>query len=344
MDMTPTATEGRFRGAGAPAPRAPFHRIIGESPVMLQIKELLGKVARSPASTVLLCGESGTGKGLMAKELHAHSDRALQTFQNINCSALPDTLLESELFGYERGAFTDAKQLKKGLLEEADGGTVFLDEIGEVGPASQVKLLRFLEERAFRRLGGTADIEVDVRVIAATNRNLERAVKEGSFRQDLYYRLRVLPIQVPPLRQRTGDIGPLAEHYIALFNGLFDKQVGGLSAAALARLAAHPWPGNVRELRNSVEHAMLLAEGDELAAAEFSGLRAPQPAERRFELPPEGIDFDELERDLVAQALARAGGNRTRAAQLLGWSRHQIHYRIAKFGLEAPSGLVPESG
>jgi len=331
--MTPTATERRFRGAGTPTSGAPFHRIIGISPVMLQIKELLGKVARSPASTVLLCGESGTGKGLMARELHAYSDRADRPFQNINCSALPDTLLESELFGYERGAFTDAKQQKKGLLEEADGGTVFLDEIGEVGPASQVKLLRFLEERAFRRLGGTVDIEVDVRVIAATNRKLEQAVAAGEFRQDLYYRLRVLPIQVPPLRQRTGDIEPLAAHYVGLFNELFDKRVRGLSPAALERLTAHTWPGNVRELRNSVEHAMLLAEGDALDAEEFGGLRAEPRAARLLELPAGGLDFDLLERDLVSQALTRTGGNRTHAARLLGWTRHQIQYRIAKFDL-----------
>ena len=342
--MTPTATEPRVRDAGAAASEAPFHRIIGISPVMLQVKELLGKVARSPASTVLLCGESGTGKGLMARELHAHSDRAGRPFQNINCSALPDTLLESELFGYERGAFTDAKQLKKGLLEEADGGTVFLDEIGEVGPASQVKLLRFLEERAFRRLGGTADIGVDVRVIAATNRNLEQAVKAGEFRQDLYYRLRVLPIQVPPLRQRTGDIAPLAAYYVELFNELFDKQVRGVSAAALARLTAHTWPGNVRELRNSVEHAMLLAEGEVLGADEFNGLRAEPPAARLLELPAGGLDFDLLERDLVSQALARTGGNRTHAARLLGWTRHQIQYRIAKFELRAPFVLAPDGG
>jgi transcriptional regulator with PAS, ATPase and Fis domain len=337
MLMTPTATEERLRGeGGAPATRAPFHRLIGESDAMLRIKELLGKIARSPASTVLLCGESGTGKGLMAKEIHAHSDRSRKAFQNINCSALPDTLLESELFGYERGAFTDAKSQKKGLLEEADGGTVFLDEIGEVGPASQVKLLRFLEERAFKRLGGTADITVDVRVIAATNRNLEQAVQAGEIRQDLYYRLRVLPVNVPPLRQRIGDVGRLAEHFVAVFNRLFHKHVRGLSAAALAVLAAHSWPGNVRELRNVVERAMLLAEHDVLTPEDFRSLSRPVPRERRFELPAEGVDFDALERDFVSQALERAQGNRTRAARLLGWSRHQIQYRIAKFGLLAP--------
>ena len=257
MEMTPTAAEDRHRGAGATGSRAPFHRIIGESPSMLRIKELLGKVARSPASTVLLCGESGTGKGLIAKAIHSHSDRASRAFQNINCSALPDTLLESELFGYERGAFTDAKQQKKGLLEEADGGTV-LDEIGEVSLAPQVKLLRFLEERTFKRLGGNADIRVDVRVVAATNRNLEQAVKAGAFRQDLYYRLRVLPINVPPLRHRPEDIAPLAEHFLAIFNRLFHKHVRGVSEAALAKLGAHSWPGNVRELRNAVERAMPL--------------------------------------------------------------------------------------
>jgi transcriptional regulator with PAS, ATPase and Fis domain len=217
MAMTPTATEVRDTGSARDFP-APFRRIIGDSPVMLEIKGLLAKVARSPASTVLLCGESGTGKGLMAKAIHAQSDRAGRAFQNINCSALPDTLLESELFGFEPGAFTDAKQRKRGLLEEAEGGTVFLDEIGEVGPAAQVKLLRFLEEKTFKRVGGLADVRVDVRVIAATNRDLDQEVKSGKFREDLFYRLHVMPIMVPPLRERDGDIRLLVQFYIDRFN------------------------------------------------------------------------------------------------------------------------------
>jgi len=307
-------------------------KIVGESSAMTELKALLTKVAVSPASTVLLTGESGTGKDLAAKVIHYLSARAGRPFMNITCSALPEPLLESELFGHERGAFTDARQQKRGLLESADGGTVFLDEIGEMVPALQAKLLRFLEEKAFKRVGGAADVRVDVRVVAATNRNLEEAVAQGRFRDDLYYRLNVLPVLLPPLREHPGDIPLLVTYYVDAFSREFRKQVRGVTADALDRLQRHGWPGNIRELRNAVERAVLLAETDRLGPEQFPMLSA-KPVTSGFELPPTGVKLDELERDLVAQALARSGGNQTRAAALLGLNRDQIRYRIEKFGL-----------
>src|SRR5919199_196805 len=244
-------------------------RIVGGSAAMTEAKALLQKVATSPASTVLLTGESGTGKDLAAKVLHYASDRASRPLMNITCSAIPDTILESELFGHERGAFTDARSQKRGLLESADGGTVFLDEIGEMAPSLQAKLLRFLEEKTFKRVGGVADIRVDVRVVAATNRNLEQEVKKGRFREDLYYRLNVLPIVLPPLRNRVDDVPALVNYYVDSYNREFRKRVRGVTEDAMRRLKSYVWPGNVRELRNAVERAMLLAEGDQLAADLF---------------------------------------------------------------------------
>jgi two-component system, NtrC family, response regulator AtoC len=278
---------------------------------------------------VLLCGESGTGKGLLAEEIHAHSDRRARPFQNITCGALPETLLESELFGSERGAFTDAKRQRKGLIEVADGGTVFLDEIGEITPTLQVKLLRFLEERAFKRIGGAVDIRVDVLVIAATNRNLERAVKDGLLREDLYYRLRVLPVRVPPLRERLTDIPQLAAFFMETYNEAFHKRVCGLSRGAIGQLGAHHWPGNIRELKNVIERAMLLTEGEQLTESDLPQLTRGAQS-HQVELPAEGLDLPKLEHDLLHQALQRSGGNRSRAARLLGLSRHQIRYRLTK--------------
>src|SRR5512140_598190 len=235
-------------------------RIVGDSQPMVQMKALLQKIATSPASTVLLTGESGTGKDLAAKVLHYQSDRASRPFMNITCSALPENLLESELFGHERGAFTGADRQKRGLLESADGGTVFLDEIGEMTPPLQAKLLRFLEEKTFKHVGGSIDIRVDVRVVAATNRQLEDEVRQGRFREDLYYRLNVLPILLPPLRHRPEDVPPLVDYYVDIYNAEFRKRVRGVASDAMARLRAYGWPGNVRELRNAVERAMLLCE------------------------------------------------------------------------------------
>jgi two-component system response regulator AtoC len=307
--------------------------IVGGSESMETLRQLVAKVAGSPASTVLLTGESGTGKDLVAKVIHYNSTRATRPFMNITCSALPEHLLESELFGHERGAFTDARMQKRGLLESADGGTVFLDEIGEMVPALQAKLLRFLEEKSFKRVGGAADIRVDVRVIAATNRNLEDEVAKGRFRSDLFYRLNVLPMRLPALREHGADVPMLVEYYIDTYNTEFKKRILGLSSNAATLLQAYGWPGNVRELRNVVERAMLLAEGDRLEAKDFGVLKAGAGTGDPFELPPAGVDLEDLERSLVVQALKRAGGNQTKAAGLLGLNRDQIRYRIEKFGL-----------
>jgi DNA-binding NtrC family response regulator len=312
-----------------------FEAIIGQSPSMIAVKALLERVAASPASTVLLTGETGTGKDLVAKAIHYHSDRASRPFVNITCSALPEQLLESELFGHERGAFTDARQQKRGLFETADGGTVFLDEIGEMTPGLQSKLLRFLEEKTFKRVGGLNDIRVDVRVIAATNRNLEDEVKAGKFREDLFYRLQVMPIVLPSLRERRGDVLLLANFYINRYNSEFRKRVKGLTPEAQALLEQYRWPGNVRELRNAIERAMLLADKDRLGPDDFTTLsRSTQTA--TFRLPPDGVNLEEVERQLLVQALERCHGNQTRAGALLGINRDQVRYRIEKFGLTRP--------
>jgi DNA-binding NtrC family response regulator len=315
-----------------------LERMVGESDAIVAIRALLQKIAASPASTVLLTGESGTGKDLAAKIIHYASERASRPFMNITCSALPESLLESELFGHERGAFTGADRQKRGLLETADGGTVFLDEIGEMVPALQAKLLRFLEEKTFKRVGGSTDLRVDVRVIAATNRNLEEEVRRGRFREDLYYRLNVLPIALPPLRQRLEDIPLLINYYVDGYNTEFRKRIRRVHPSAMERLKTYGWPGNVRELRNAVERAMLLVEGDELTPEQFamtaSGITRISEG---VELPATGIDLEQLERSLVVQALERSGWNQTRAAMLLGLNRDQIRYRIEKFKLERAS-------
>jgi DNA-binding NtrC family response regulator len=313
-----------------------LERLVGESDAMARVRELLQRVATSPASTVLLTGESGTGKDLAAKVIHYASDRASRPFMNITCSALPEALLESELFGHERGAFTGADRQKRGLLESADGGTVFLDEIGEMMPILQAKLLRFLEEKAFRRVGGSSDLRVQVRVIAATNRHLEDEVKKGRFREDLYYRLNVMPVVMPSLRERPADIPSLIAYFVDAYNSEFRKRITRVAPGAMERLKAYPWPGNVRELRNAVERAMLLADGDELTAANFPILDKSGDLDESVRLPANGIDLEQLERSLVVQALQRAGWNQTRAAALLGINRDQIRYRIEKFKLEKP--------
>ena len=307
--------------------------IVGESAPMEDLRQMVAKVAASPASTVLLTGESGTGKDLVAKTVHYSSARAAGPFMNITCSALPEHLLESELFGHERGAFTDARLQKRGLLESADGGTVFLDEIGEMVPALQAKLLRFLEEKSFKRVGGAADIRVDVRVVAATNRNLEEHVAKGGFRSDLYYRLNVLPIRLPALREHADDVPALANYFVDAFNTEFKKRIHGVSPAATTLLKDYGWPGNVRELRNVVERAMLLTEGDRLDVRDFGALTAGLTGGDPFELPAGGVDLEDLERRLVVQALRRSNGNQTKAGTLLGLNRDQIRYRIEKFGL-----------
>ena len=286
-------------------------RIVGPSRTMTDLKALVAKVAASPASTVLLSGESGTGKDLVAKVIHYSSDRASRPFMNITCSALPEHLLES-----------------------ADGGTVFLDEISEMVPSLQAKLLRFLEEKSFKRVGGAADIRVDVRVIAATNRKLDEEVAKGRFRSDLFYRLNVLPISLPALRDHIDDVPLLTEFYIDTFNAEFKKRIVGVTAAGATLLQTYGWPGNVRELRNVVERAVLLCEGDRLDGRDFAALTAAAAAKSDgFDLPATGLNLEDLERSLVVQALKRSGGNQTKAATLLGMNRDQIRYRIEKFGL-----------
>jgi len=313
-----------------------FDAIIGASPAMVRAKALLARVAASPASTVLLTGETGTGKDLAAKAIHYNSERAAKPFINITASALPEQLLESELFGHERGAFTDARQQKRGLVETADGGTLFLDEIGEMTPGLQAKLLRFLEEKTFKRVGGLADIRVDVRVIAATNRNLEAEVQAGKFREDLFYRLQVMPIALPPLRERAGDIPRLVNYYIDRYNREFRKRVKGATPEAMQMLEHHRWPGNIRELRNAIERAMLLMDREWLQPDDFTTVVRMPASQAQFKLPPGGLVLEEVERQLVIQALERAHGNQTHAGHLLGINRDQVRYRIEKFGLARP--------
>ena len=336
LETTQLRREVRMLRASQAQPYA-LDRIVGDSPALSELRDMLRKVAASPASTVLLTGESGTGKDLAAKVLHFNSQRANRPFVNITCSAIPETLLESELFGHERGAFTDARQQKRGLFEQADGGTVFLDEIGEMVPALQAKLLRFLEEKAFKRVGGSHDIKVDVRVVAATNRNLEEQVRTGQFREDLYYRLNVLPIVLPALRTHLDDLPALVSFYVDVFNREFRKSIRGASPDALRELRGYGWPGNIREVRNAVERAMLLTEGPWLEPLDFPVLAARRQAAHGIGLPAEGVDLEQLEKSLVVQALERSGHNQTKAATLLGLNRDQIRYRIEKFGLMKPA-------
>jgi DNA-binding NtrC family response regulator len=313
--------------------------IIGESPAMEEVFNLIEKIARSQATTVLITGESGTGKDLVAKAIHYASDRADRPFMNITCSALPETLLESELMGHERGSFTDARSLKKGLFEIADSGTVFLDEIGDMGVLLQAKVLRFLQEKTFKRVGGGKDITVDVRIIAATNRDLIQAVKEGRFREDLYYRLKVIPIMLPPLRARKDDIPHLVNYFVDGFNREFKKSTKGVSIGAMERLMAYGWPGNVRELRNVVERAMILENKPELDVADLPAeIRDPSPAGPAsvpdgFRLPEAGFPLRDIEQEMVKQALDKTRGNQTRAARLLSISRDALRYKMKKYGL-----------
>jgi DNA-binding NtrC family response regulator len=336
LETTQLRREVRTLRARQAQPFGP-ESIVGESSAIVGVRAMLRKIGVSPASTVLLTGESGTGKDLAAKVIHYSSSRASRPFMNITCSALPETLLESELFGHERGAFTGADRQKRGLLESADGGTVFLDEIGEMLPLLQAKLLRFLEEKSFKRVGGSADVKVDVRVIASTNRSLQEEVRAGHFREDLFYRLNVMAVPLPPLRDRPDDVPLLISHYVDAFNTEFRKAIHGVEPGALKALQSYRWPGNVRELRNAVERAMLLCEGTVLNDAHFPMLAASETElSKGLTLPPNGIDLEELELSLVVQALGRSGWNQTKAAALLGLNRDQIRYRIEKFNLEKP--------
>jgi DNA-binding NtrC family response regulator len=327
--------------------------IIGRSDAMQKVFVMIRKVAATAASTVLVQGESGTGKDLVAKAIHFASGRSDKPFMNITCSALTETLLESELFGHERGAFTDARQLKKGLLEIADGSTVFLDEVSEMGPSLQAKLLRFLEDKTFKRVGGAQDIMVDVRVIAATNRDLAKAVGDGDFREDLYFRLKVVPIHLPSLVERTEDIPDLVTHFIGQFNNEFKKNTQGISKEMLECMVRYRWPGNVRELRNVIERAMILENKSELdltdlpeelvqyaSAGEEDDGEASSAAGAPgspITLPDGGISLRDVEYELVRQALEQTRGNKTRAARLLRISRDALRYKAEKFGLGGPT-------
>lgn len=311
--------------------------IIGRSRHMHNVLAMVEKVAKSDAGTIFIQGESGTGKELIAKAIHYQSGRAERPFMAINCAAVPETLLETELMGHERGAFTDAKVQKKGLLEMADGGTLFLDEIGDMAPGMQAKLLRVLEDRSFRRVGGTKDIQVDVRIISATNKDLLQAIEEKVFRADLYYRIQVIPIHLPALRERRDDIMPLVEHFIGHFNREFGKSVKGVSKMAEKFLTEYAWPGNIRELRNIIERAIILENEETLLLEHLpqelvakTGGSSVGPFS--IHLPEEGIDIEDVERELIRQSLETSEGNQSKAAKKLNLGIDAFRYRMKKFG------------
>ncbi len=339
---------GRVRNGGS-------ENVIAVSPKMTELMNFVAKVASCEAMTILIQGESGTGKDLIARSIHAESSRRERPFVAINCSAIPETLMEAELFGFEKGAFTDAKQMKKGLFEAADGGTLFLDEIGELSPLLQAKLLRVLEDRIVRRLGGTTDLRANVRVIAASNRDLEKLVREGQFRHDLFYRLAVIAIFIPPLREHKEDILPLVNFFIDHYNGIFRKSIHGISDATRDLILSHDWPGNVRELKNTIERGMILEDGPFLrpmdlpssCAGEADGrtmFERSSPTDGGLKLPngralphlfiPEGgTSLEEMEHRMVELAMDQANGNQTNAAKLLDISRDALRYKLKKFGL-----------
>jgi two-component system, NtrC family, response regulator AtoC len=334
------------RGAG-------YSNVVSVSSKMTELMSFVRKVAASEATTILIQGESGTGKDLIAKSIHYESNRQEKPFVAINCSAIPETLMEAELFGHEKGAFTDAKQMKKGLFEAADGGTLFLDEIGELSPLLQAKLLRVLEDQVIRRVGGIRDMQVNVRVIAASNRDLEKAVRESEFRQDLYYRLAIIAIFIPPLRDRKEDILPLVDFFIERYNRTFKKSVRGITDATRRLLLHHNWPGNVRELKNTIERGMILEDepmlrplylpfsvGESGGPTAFertaSGNGQTLPDGRmlpRLYIPEGGTSLEEVEHQLVELAMRQANGNQTHAAKLLDISRDALRYKLKKFGL-----------
>nr|MBA2526618.1 sigma-54-dependent Fis family transcriptional regulator [Pyrinomonadaceae bacterium] len=327
-----------------------IEQLIGESSPMLLLKGLISQVleaerrltdAEPPA--VLITGETGAGKELVARALHFAGPRRAKPFIEVNCSSIPANLLEAELFGYERGAFTDAKERKLGLIEAAEGGTLFLDEIGEIDLALQVKLLKLLENKRVRRLGSVRENKVDVRIVTATNRNLEQQIRDGKFRADLYFRLRIVELEVPPLRERGSDIAKLAEHFLAMHRARYGKPQLRFSPEVLATFFAYAWPGNVRELRNAIEQSVIMARSDQLYPNDlsFSGdlrVAATTPLPTTFPsltttIIPEGLNLNEVERTLLVRALERSGGNVSKAARLLGVSRDTLRYRIDKYQL-----------
>ena len=334
-----------------------YDSVVGVSPKMTELMNFVRKVAASEATTFLIQGESGTGKDLIAKAIHYESSRHQKPFVAINCSAIPETLMEAELFGHEKGAFTDAKQMKKGLFEAADGGTLFLDEIGELSPLLQAKLLRVLEDQVIRRVGGLRDMQVDVRVIAASNRDLEKAVREGHFRQDLYYRLAIIAIFIPPLRDRKEDILPLVSFFIERYNRRFKKSIRGITDQTRSLMLAHNWPGNVRELKNTIERGMILEDepflrpvylpfsvGDsggrtlfERTSPANGGQTLPNGrALPRLYIPEGGTSLEEVEHSMVELAMSQSNNNQTNAAKLLDISRDALRYKLKKFNMVRP--------
>jgi two-component system, NtrC family, response regulator PilR len=320
-----------------------FSNIIGRSAGMLAVFQMIQTIAPT-TSTVLVTGESGTGKELVARAIHFNSARKDRPFVALNCGALPETLLDSELFGHVRGAFTGADTNKKGLIEVAEKGTIFLDEIGEMSPMVQVKLLRVLQERKFRRLGGTDEIDADIRIIAATNRDLTKLVAEGKFREDLYYRINVIPVRLPPLRDRPEDITLLADHFLSKYTAQIGRSLSGISPDALRKLQAYAWPGNIRELENAIERAVALETGsvvepaslpEQVLAGQPGGAGPANGAESP--LPESGFDLErhvaDIEREYIAEALRRAGGVKSRAADLLGMSFRSFRYYMKKYNL-----------
>lgn len=318
-----------------------FKNFLGKSSVMQEVFRKVKKIGESRASTILIQGESGTGKELVARAIHECSNGSDRPFLEINCAALPETLLESELFGHEKGAFTDAKYRKKGLFELAEGGTIFLDEIGEMGITLQSRLLRVIENKTFRRVGGVKDLKVNTRIISATNRDLKRAINEGKFRSDLYYRLQVIPIYLPPLRERKEDIPLLANHFISVFNREFKKNVKKISRDVEELLMSYSWPGNVRELKNVIERAMLLEAEDELLPEHLP----PEITQVRTEEPLDGgtnsvsvdelfpITLKEMEKLLIEKTLEKTSGNKSKAAKILGISRQTLREKVKQYAL-----------
>jgi len=316
-----------------------FDNIIGRSAAMQEIFATIERVAPTNA-TVLLAGESGTGKDLIARAIHYHSPRRDRPFVKINCAALPENLMESELFGYEKGAFTGAASSKPGKFEQADTGTVFLDEIGDVPQATQVKLLRVLQEREFERLGSNKTRHIDVRILAATNADLRAALENGEFREDLYYRLNVVPISMPPLRDRVEDIPALAEHFIKKHAGEMNSPVKSISEDAMAVLMEYRWPGNVRELENVIERSLVLCPGEQLRADDIRlDTSTRSVTGTRDSFLPEGMTLQEHEQDLIRKALEKAKGNKSQAARLLGLTRNALRYRLSQMGLDSSEAV-----
>jgi len=308
--------------------------LIGASPRMIAVYRTVKQVAHSPTTTVLIQGESGTGKELIARAIHGSSARREKCFMDINCAALTESLLEAEIFGYEKGAFTGAANSgKPGLFEVADGGTVFLDEIGEMSLPLQAKLLRVLQERRFKRVGGVEDVEVDIRIVASTNRDLETLVQEGKFRLDLYYRLRVIPILIPPLRERKEDVAPIARHYVEFFSASLFKRTTDLTREAVEALEAYSWPGNVRELRNVIERAVILSAGAPIGPESLLFSGAPQAADPELEGAAGNLSLAEMEKRLIRKVLGNTSWRKTEAARILGINRTTLHNKIRDYEL-----------